>query len=193
MPRRVDDLRDAGAHVHKQSSKPAKAAVSMKAYAIPDLSRRIFRYLGGAPRVIVQVASAATAGWLYVQKRGNLAQLDGEAAVPGATAAIVIDRDALGISTIRACMPTRSADSVSCMLRIFFPNGPRLATSRGRVVRAARIGSHAIDTWTRMLRLRARASALDRVELIMAPLNFHLRHARPILICRAVPRAPDTP
>src|SRR6266496_5050339 len=34
--------------------------------------------------------------------RGSLAQLDGEVAMPGATGAIVIERDALGIPTITA-------------------------------------------------------------------------------------------
>ena len=64
-------------------------------------ARRFLRYLGAAA-VVVLVALAGTAGWLYVQMRGSLAQLDGEAAVPGATAAIVIERDALGVPTIAA-------------------------------------------------------------------------------------------
>ena len=64
-------------------------------------SRRLLRYLAGIA-VVVLLAFAGTAGWYYLQMRGSLAQLDGEGAVPGATAAIVIERDALGVPTITA-------------------------------------------------------------------------------------------
>ena len=51
---------------------------------------------------MVLLALATAAGWLYVEMRGSLAQLDGEAAMPGATGSISIERDALGIPTITA-------------------------------------------------------------------------------------------
>ena len=38
-------------------------------------ARRFLRYLGAAA-VVVLVALAGTAGWLYIQMRGSLAQLD---------------------------------------------------------------------------------------------------------------------
>src|SRR5262245_33487131 len=64
-------------------------------------SRRLLRYFA-AFALIVLVASSGAAGWFYVQMRGSLAQLDGEAAMRGAAGAIVIERDALGIPTISA-------------------------------------------------------------------------------------------
>src|SRR5438477_11438069 len=69
-------------------------------------SRRLLRYLAGIA-VVVLLAFAGTAGWYYLQMRSSLAQLDGEGAMPGATAAIVIERDALGIPTI---IPSPRAD-----------------------------------------------------------------------------------
>ncbi|MEP6997309.1 MAG: hypothetical protein ABI900_06645, partial [Betaproteobacteria bacterium] len=65
------------------------------------MTRRLLRYSGGVALAVL-VALVGAAGWVYVQMRGSLAQLDGEAAMPGATAAIVIERDALGIPTISA-------------------------------------------------------------------------------------------
>ena len=79
-------------------------------------ARRLLRYLGTAG-VVVLVALAGTAGWLYLQMRGSLAQLDGEAAVPGATAAIVIERDALGVPTIAAASRADAARGLGLLRR----------------------------------------------------------------------------
>jgi penicillin amidase len=48
------------------------------------------------------VLGAAGAGiWFYFQLRASLPQLDGAATVPGLTAPVTIDRDALGVPTVR--------------------------------------------------------------------------------------------
>ncbi|TMG88760.1 MAG: penicillin acylase family protein, partial [Betaproteobacteria bacterium] len=121
-------------------------------------SRRLLRYLGGIA-VVALVAFAGTAGWYYLQMRGSLAQLDGEGAMPGATAAIVIERDALGIPTIIASSRAdvaRGLGFVHAQDRFFQMD---LARRRAAGELSELLGSAAlrIDTRTRMLRLRARA------------------------------------
>jgi hypothetical protein len=59
--------------------------------------------------VAVLVVLAGAAGWAYVEMRGSLAQLDGEATMPGATGAIVVERDALGIRRQRKLARGRGA------------------------------------------------------------------------------------
>mgnify|MGYP003694803543 CR=1 FL=1 len=46
-----------------------------------------FAVISPAPRWSVLVVLAGAAGWAYVEMRGSLAQLDGEATMPGATGA----------------------------------------------------------------------------------------------------------
>jgi penicillin amidase len=109
--------------------------------------------------VIVLVAFAGVAGWVYVQMRGSLAQLDGEASVPGATAAIVIERDALGIPTITAASRADAARGLGFLHaqdRFFQMD---LARRRAAGELSELLGSLAvpIDTRTRVLRLRAHA------------------------------------
>ena len=120
--------------------------------------RRLLRYLGGIA-VVALVAFAGTAGWYYLQMRGSLAQLDGEGAMPGATAAIVIERDALGIPTIIATSRAdvaRGLGFLHAQDRFFQMD---LARRRAAGELSELLGSAAlkIDTRTRMLRLRARA------------------------------------
>ena len=122
------------------------------------LSRRLLRYLG-AFGAIVLVALAVTAGWVYVQMRGSLAQLDGEAVMPGATAAIVTERDGLGIPTISASSradAARGLGFVHAQDRFFQMD---LARRRAAGELSELFGSVAvkIDSRTRVLRLRARA------------------------------------
>lgn len=50
---------------------------------------------------VLVVVMLAALGWGYVQLRASLPQLDGTAALPGASAAVTVQRDALGIPTIR--------------------------------------------------------------------------------------------
>ncbi|TMG85188.1 MAG: penicillin acylase family protein [Betaproteobacteria bacterium] len=130
-------------------------------------SRRLVRYLGGVA-VVVLAVFAGTAGWFYVQMRGSLAQLDGEAAMPGATAAIVIERDALGIPTISATSRAdvaRGLGFLHAQDRFFQMD---LARRRAAGELSELFGSAAvpIDTRTRLLRLRARA---QRAIEIAAP------------------------
>ena len=44
---------------------------------------------------------AGGSAWLYVQLHGSLAQLEGTATLAGVSAPVVVERDALGIPTIR--------------------------------------------------------------------------------------------
>jgi penicillin amidase len=120
--------------------------------------RRLLGYLGGAA-VFAVLACAGAAGWLYVEMRGSLAQLDGEAALPGATGAIVVERDALGIPTITAgsrADVARGLGFVHAQDRFFQMD---LARRRAAGELSELFGSAAlkIDTRTRLLRLRARA------------------------------------
>jgi penicillin amidase len=136
------------------------AAMSASSPASPPRarSRRLLRYLGGIGAIVL-VAFAGTAGWYYLQMRGSLAQLDGEAAIPGATAAIVIERDSLGIPTITAASRAdvaRGLGFLHAQDRFFQMD---LSRRRAAGELSELIGSAAvkIDTRTRVLRLRARA------------------------------------
>lgn len=122
------------------------------------LAHRLLRYLLGFV-VVVLVAVTAMATWYYLQMRGSLPQLDGERALPGATAAIVIERDALGIPTITAATRAdvaRGLGFLHAQDRFFQMD---LARRRAAGELSELFGSAAatIDTRTRMLRLRTRA------------------------------------
>ncbi|PTX91431.1 penicillin acylase family protein [Opitutus sp. ER46] len=65
----------------------------------PALSKRL-RLLASAVSVLVLLAVIAVA-WVYSRIQRSLPQLDGSAAVPGLTAAVSVERDALGVPTIR--------------------------------------------------------------------------------------------
>ena len=122
------------------------------------MSRRLRRYLAGAAGVIV-IAIVGTAAVLYAEMRASLPQLDGEAAMPGAGAAITIERDALGIPTItgrsRADV-ARGLGFVHAQDRFFQMD---LARRRAAGELAELFGAAAVplDSKTRVLRLRARA------------------------------------
>lgn len=65
----------------------------------PEVSKR-FRLLTGVLSLLA--LGAAGAGiWFYFQLRASLPQLDGAAAVPGLTAPVTVERDALGVPTLR--------------------------------------------------------------------------------------------
>jgi penicillin amidase len=51
---------------------------------------------------LVALLAALGGTWFYFQMRASLPQLDGAAALPGASAAVTVTRDALGVPTIRA-------------------------------------------------------------------------------------------
>src|SRR5437773_2156072 len=137
--------------------------------------RRVLRYLGGLG-VLVLIVLAAVTGWFYLEMRGSLAQLDGDRAMPEATDAIVIERDALGIPTISASSRAdvaRGLGFVHAQDRFFQMD---LARRRAAGELSELFGSAAvkIDTRTRMLRLRARVrhsidiAAPEELELLRA-------------------------
>lgn len=130
---------------------------------MPALLRRAVprRFLGylGSVSALVLLAFAGTAGWVYVEMRGSLAQLDGEAMMPGATGGIVVQRDALGIPTISAASRVdvaRGLGFVHAQDRYFQMD---LSRRRAAGELSELFGSVALklDTRTRALRLRARA------------------------------------
>ena len=123
---------------------------------------RFFSTLASLSRgfgAVVLVALAVTAGWVYVQMRGSLPQLDGEARCPVQRRPIVIERDGLGIPTISASSRAdvaRGLGFLHAQDRFFQMD---LARRRAAGELSELFGSVAvkIDTRTRVLRLRARA------------------------------------
>lgn len=65
----------------------------------PEAAKRL-RLLASVLSVLVITALAA-AGWFYQRLRASLPQLDGTAAIAGMGAAVTVQRDALGVPTIR--------------------------------------------------------------------------------------------
>ena len=138
---------------------PASSPASPKR----TFSRRFLRYLVGIGGLVL-VAFAGTAGWCYLQMRGSLAQLDGENAMARATAPIVIERDALGIPTIRASSRADVARGLGFLHAQdrFFQMDLSRRRAAGELSELFGSVAVAIDTRTRMLRLRTRArSTID--------------------------------
>jgi penicillin amidase len=135
----------------------AKAASPRHAF------RRFLRYLAGIVGIAL-VVFAGSAGWFYHQMRGSLALLDGESAMPGATAPIVIERDALGIPTIVATSRADVARGLGFLHAQdrFFQMDLSRRRAAGELSELFGSATVAIDTRTRLLRLRTRARhALD--------------------------------
>jgi penicillin amidase len=63
--------------------------------------RKTLRILGWTATVLALLVAVAGL-WFYFQLRASLPQLDGTAALPGASAPVTITRDALGVPTLRA-------------------------------------------------------------------------------------------
>ena len=138
-------------------------SASLSASPRRSIPRRVVRYLA-ALTLIVLVALAGTALWFYVEMRGSLAQFDGEAAVPGATGMIAIERDALGIPTISAgtrADVARGLGFVHAQDRFFQMD---LARRRAAGELSALFGNAAVAIDTRTRKLRLRAHALRAVE-----------------------------
>jgi penicillin G amidase len=79
---------------------------------VPRRPRRVLRPVGRALLVLLGVLIIAlAAGVLWVRSRveASLAQLDGERAVPGLAGPVTVERDALGVPTIRAASRTDAA------------------------------------------------------------------------------------
>ena len=66
----------------------------------PALAKRL-RLLASVVSVLL-VLAATSSGWFYFRMKASLPQLDGTVAVPGLQAAVAIERDGLGVPTIRA-------------------------------------------------------------------------------------------
>ena len=65
----------------------------------PSPVSRRFRLLGSVLSVLL-LAGLAGGGWFYGRMRASLPQLDGTARIPGLTAPVTVERDALGVPTI---------------------------------------------------------------------------------------------
>jgi penicillin amidase len=65
----------------------------------PEAAKRL-RLLASAVSLLLLVALGA-AGWYYLRVRASLPQLDGAAQIAGLAAAVTVERDALGVPTIR--------------------------------------------------------------------------------------------
>src|SRR5215469_6226706 len=138
---------------------------SLLASASPSRLRRILRNLGFAG-VVLLVALAGAMAWVYVELRGSLAQLDGEATIPGATGTVTVERDALGIPTVTADSRldvARGLGFVHAQDRFFQMD---LARRRAAGELSELFGPLAlkVDTRTRVLRLRARAQRVIELE-----------------------------
>lgn len=112
---------------------------------------------------------AGLGGWFYLQLHGSLAQLDGTVALAGLSAPVTVERDALGIPTIRGdnrLDVARATGFVHAQER-FFQMDLLRRTAAGEL--AALFGSTALD-WDRTHRLhrfRHRApQALAAVSLV---------------------------
>ena len=64
---------------------------------------------------IVLVAALAGGGWLYSRLRASLPPLDGAERLPGLTAVVTVERDALGVPTIRASTREDVARALGCL------------------------------------------------------------------------------
>ncbi|HVU36210.1 MAG TPA: penicillin acylase family protein, partial [Opitutaceae bacterium] len=65
-----------------------------------ELAKRL-RLLASVVSVLVLLAIIGIA-WIYLRVRASLPQLDGRATIPGLTTNVTVDRDSLGVPTIRA-------------------------------------------------------------------------------------------
>ena len=124
----------------------------------PTRSRRVVRSIGIAAAIVL-VAVAGAAGWVYVEVRGSLPQLDGEATMPGATGTIVVERDALGIPTVSATSRLDVARGLGFLHAQdrFFQMDLSRRRAAGELSELFGPVALKIDTRTRMLRFRARA------------------------------------
>lgn len=119
--------------------------------------RRTWRWLLGV--LIATLLVVALAAWLLL--RGSLADLEGEHALPGLSAAVTVERDALGVVTITA---GSQADAMRALGRVhaqerYFEMDLMRRSAAGEL--AALFGPKAIEVDKRMRvhRLRARTDA----------------------------------
>ena len=122
------------------------------------MSRRLRRYVGGA-LVALAIALGGSLAALYAEMRASLPKLDGETTMPGASGAIAIERDGLGIPTITGSSRAdvaRGLGFVHAQDRFFQMD---LARRRAAGELSEIFGSAALplDARTRVLRLRDQA------------------------------------
>ncbi len=112
---------------------------------------------------------AGGAGWLYLQLRGSLPQLDGETTLAGLSAPVAVERDALGVPTIRGESRLDLARAIGFIhaQERFFQMDLLRRTAAGEL--AALVGSAALDLdrTHRLHRFRHRA----RQAMATAPLE----------------------
>src|SRR5689334_836305 len=129
--------------------------------------KRAFRWLL-AVFLIAVAAAAAGAVWLRGELRGSLAQLDGQHRLAGLSAPVTVERDALGIPTVRGRTRTdvaRATGFLHAQDRFFQMD---LARRRAAGELAALVGPRALIL-DRAIRIhRFRAEATHAIE-VMAP------------------------
>lgn len=122
------------------------------------MSRRLRRYVGGA-LVALAIALGGTLAALYAEMRASLPRLDGEATMPGASGAITIERDGLGIPTITGSSRAdvaRGLGFVHAQDRFFQMDLARRRAA-GELSEIFGSAALALDARTRVLRLRDQA------------------------------------
>lgn len=137
--------------------------------------RKVFRFVAWLFAVLMVLALVAAGVALWVA-RGSLAQLDGKAALPGLSAAVDVQRDALGVATVDAASEADAARALGFLhaQERYFEMDLLRRSAAGEL--SALFGPIAIerDKVARMHRLRARADenlaivAGDRLPVLEA-------------------------
>jgi penicillin G amidase len=123
-------------------------------------ARRVL--LWSSALLVILLIAGVTAVWLVV--RGSLAQLDGSAALPGLSAQVTVERDELGVPTIRAANRLDAARATGFLHAQdrFFQMDLLRRMAAGEL--AALVGSALVDTDCRQRRHGLRAVARRVVE-----------------------------
>ncbi len=137
--------------------------------------RKLFRFIGGLSAVLLILAGVAALAALWVA-RGSLAQLEGTAALPGLSAPVGVQRDALGVATVDAANEADAARALGFLhaQERYFEMDLLRRSAAGEL--SALFGPIAIerDKVVRVHRLRARADenlatvAGDRLPVLKA-------------------------
>jgi len=123
------------------------------------LGRRLVR-LGGRIALVLILLALAAAGWITFELRSSLARVDGELQVDGPSAPVTIERDALGIPTIRGASRADVAWAtgfVHAQERFFQMDLLRRSTA-GELSGLFGARAFRVDARARLHRLRARAA-----------------------------------
>ena len=76
--------------------------------------RKVFRFIAWLFAILMVLALVAALVALWVA-RGSLAQLDGNAALPGLSAPVDVQRDALGVATVDAANEAGGIDNITVL------------------------------------------------------------------------------